>query len=113
MDIVEAVKKELKQAEAILKEAEEAHRKGLYALSINSSEACLELCFKASSKLIGTSWFSLGLAERAKLLEDWIRRQAKEAFFEGEVNAEAAEQELKRAREAYEAVLKLLEEVEE
>jgi hypothetical protein len=53
----------------------------------------------------------MGLAERAKLMEDWIVKRKR--VDEGRVEEGDVEVEVRRAREAVEALRSLLEELEE
>jgi len=112
LSLLDAARRLLEQAEEELRRAEEAYAKQLYALSLTSSHACLELCLKASSRLLGSSWMGMGLAERAKLLEDWVVRAGRRVE-EGVADRASAEVELRRAREALEALRRLIEELEE
>ena len=110
MRLLEAAREELRGAKEALREAEDAFNRGLYALSVKASERALERCLKASSRLIGSPWVGMGMAEHVKLIEDLIRRRGDA---DREITAEEARAELRRARELVEALDELLSELEE
>jgi len=112
LSLLEAARRLLSEAEEALRRAEEALRRGLYASALSHAHESMELCLKASSRVVGVPWHGMGLAERVKLLEDWVAR-GRLSVESGEVRRGEAEGEVKRAREAVEALRRLLSELEE
>jgi len=109
--VLKAARILLEEAEGELHRAEDAYARGLYVLALNASQSCMELCLRAASRVMGASWLGMGLAERAKLMEDWIVKRKR--VDEGRVEEGDVEVEVRRAREAVEALRSLLEELEE
>jgi HEPN domain-containing protein len=56
MKILEIARSYLKQAEARLKDAEEALEEGLYPYALRLSQECVELSLKASLKLVAIEY---------------------------------------------------------
>lgn len=112
MSLLEAARRLLGQAEEALRRAEDALSKGMYASALSHASESMELCLKASSRVVGVPWHGMGLAERVKLLEDWVAR-SRRSVEEGRAERSEAEAEVNRAREAVEALKKLLSELEE
>jgi len=113
VEVKKAVEEELRRAREALKEAEEALQRGLYVLAVRASERAVEHCLKASSRMIGAPWASLGIAEHAKLIEDLIRRRRGEVEAKPNLTESEALAELKRAKELYASLEELLSEIEE